>query len=100
MIYQRQIEVQVVMDRAENNFKETLRLIQDAEKDGNIVLMTEMGLMECPLEMFCQQDADGILYDLNRDEATTLHLGNEGLERWVNDYAVAKVIRYLKENQK
>ena len=27
-------------------------------------------------------------------------LGNEGLVRWVNDYAVAKVIRYLKENQK
>ena len=56
-----------------DNFKETLSLIKDA---------------------------DNILYDLNRDEATTLTLGNEGLVRWVNDYAVAKVIRYLKENQK
>lgn len=88
------------MAAAESNFKETLRLIQDAEKDGKIVIMTEMGLMGASLEKFCQQDADGILYDLNRDEATTLTLGNEGLVRWVNDYAVAKVIRYLKENQK
>ena len=88
------------MAAAESNFKETLRLIQDAEKDGKIVMMTEMGLMKCPLDKFCQQEADSILYDLNRDEATTLTLGHDGLVRWVNDYAVAKVIRYLKENQK
>lgn len=56
--------------------------------------------MKCPLDKFCQQEADSILYDLNRDEATTLTLGHDGLVRWVNDYAVAKVIRYLKENQK
>lgn len=61
------------MEAPESNFKETLSLIKDA---------------------------DGILYDLNRDEATTLTLGNEGLVRWVNDYAVAKVIRHLKEDQK
>lgn len=85
------------MEAPESNFKETLSLIKDAEKRGDIVIMTEMGLMGVSLEKFCQQDADGILYDLNRDEATTLTLGNEGLVRWVNDYAVAKVIRYLKE---
>lgn len=88
------------MVSSDNNFKETLRLIKDLEKDGILVIMTEMGLMEVSLERFCQQDADGILYDLNRDEATTLTLGNEGLVRWVNDYAVAKVIRHLKEKQK
>ena len=80
-----------------DSFKETLSLIKDAEKRGDIVIMTEMGLMGVSLEKFCQQDADGILYDLNRDEGTTLTLGNEGLVRWANDYAVAKVIRYLKE---
>ena len=85
------------MEAPESNFKETLSLIKDAEKRGDIVIMTGIGLIECPLDKFCQQDADGILYDLNRDEATTLTLGNEGLVRWVNDYAVAKVIRYLKE---
>jgi predicted amidohydrolase len=88
------------MEAPESNFKETLDLIRKAEKEGKIVLMTEMGLMGVSMEKFCQQDADNILYDLNRDEATTLTLGNEGLVRWVNDYAVAKVIRYLKENQK
>ena len=84
------------MGAPESNFKETLTLIKDAEKRGDIVLMTEMGLMSVSLEKFCQQDADNILYDLNRDEATTLTLGHDGLVRWVNDYAVAKVIRYLK----
>ena len=83
-----------------DNFRETLSLIKDAERRGNIVIMTEMGLMDVSLEKFCEQDADSILYDLNRDEATTLTLGCDGLVRWVNDYAVAKVIRYLKENQK
>ena len=83
------------MEAPESNFKETLSLIKDAEKRGDIVIMTEMGLMGVSLEKFCQQDADGILYDLNRDEGTTLTLGNEGLVRWINDYAVAKVIRYL-----
>lgn len=78
-------------------FSEALELVRDAEKSGGIVIMTEIGLIEVSLEKFCQQDADNILYDLNRDEATTLTLGNEGLVRWVNDYAVAKVIRYLKE---
>ena len=87
------------MASSDNSFKETLRLIKEAEKSGNIILMTEMGLIEVSLEKFCQQDADGILYDLNRDEATTLHLGNEGLVRWVNDYAVAKVIRELKKGK-
>lgn len=83
-----------------DDFKETLRLIREAEKDGKIVIMTEMGLMDVSLEKFCEQDADSILYDLNRDEATTLTLGYDGLVRWVNDYAVAKVIRHLKQNQK
>ena len=84
----------------QENFKKTLKLIKDLEKQGILVIMTEMGLLESPLDKFCQQDADGILFDLNRDEATTLTLGNEGLVRWVNDYAVAKVIRHLKDNQK
>lgn len=84
------------MGQVESSFKETLEFIRKAE--GKIVVMTELGLMEMPLDKFCKQDADSILYDLNRDEGTTLTLGSEGMVRWVNDYAVAKVIRYLKEN--
>lgn len=77
------------------NFEKTLSLIQETEKQGNVVFMTMCGLMATPIEKFCRQSADCLLYDLNRDEATTLTLGRDGLERWVNDYAVAKIIRYL-----
>lgn len=80
-----------------DRFSDALELVRDAEKSGDIVLMTEIGLIEVSLEKFCQQDADGILYELNRDESTTLALGSDGMERWINDYAVAKVIRCLKE---
>lgn len=83
----------------ESNFKEVLTLIRDLERDGILVIKTEMGLMEVSLERFCQQDADSILWNLNRDEGTTLTLGSDGMERWVNDYAVAKVIRKLKEEK-
>lgn len=78
-------------------FSEALELVRDAEKSGGIVIMTEIGLIEVSLEKFCRQDADCILYELNRDEATTLTLGSDGMERWINDYAVAKVIRCLKD---
>ena len=77
------------------NFDSTLSLIQEKEEQGKVVFMTACGLMVAPIEKFCRQSADGLLYDLNRDEATTLTLGGQGLERWVNDYATAKVIRYL-----
>lgn len=84
----------------DTDFKKTLDTIRDAESEGRVVIMTVVGLMDVPIEQFCSQDADGILYDLNRDEVTTLTLGSDGMNRWINDYAVAKVIRYLRENQK
>lgn len=77
------------------NFKETFERIRKNEEQGMITMMTVCGMMSMPIENFCRQSADGLLYDLNRDEATTVCLGSQGLERWVNDYAAAKVIRYL-----
>lgn len=77
------------------NFEKTLEIIKQNENMGSVVFMTRFGLMACNLERFVRQSADGLLYDLDRDEATTLALGESGLERWVNDYATAKVIRYL-----
>jgi hypothetical protein len=41
------------------------------------------------------QPTDGLLYDLNRDEATVLILIDD--PKWINDYAVCKVIRTLKK---
>ena len=82
------------------NFDKTLAIVLDNEKQGFLTVMTEFGLMQCNMERFVRQSAEGLLYDLNRDEATTLALGKEGLERWVNDYAAAKVIRYLLDELK
>jgi hypothetical protein len=62
---------------------------------GNIVFMGVEGLMTLPLDKFVEQPVDGILYDLNRDEVVTLTLIDD--PKWVNDYAVAKVIRELKK---
>ena len=48
----------------------------------------------CPLKEFLKQPAEGILYDLNRSEVVVLQFIKD--QKWVNDYAVAKVIRELK----
>ena len=80
---------------SKENFEKTLAIVKDNESKGVVSIMTCCGLMSCNIERLCRQSADGLLYDLNRDEATTLTLGRAGNERWVNDYAVAMVIRYL-----
>lgn len=77
------------------NFDKTLAIVKQNESKGIVTIMTACGLMSCNIERICNQCADGLLYDLNRDEVTTLTLGQNGNERWVNDYAVAMVIRYL-----
>lgn len=80
---------------SKDNFEKTLAIIKENESKGMVTFMTECGMMTTPIESLCRQSADGLLYDLNRDEATTLHLGKVGMGRWVNDYAVAQVIRFL-----
>ena len=49
------------------------------------------------LDDFVRQPADGILWDLNRDEACAL--SNAPDIRWVNDFAVALTIRKLVEQR-
>jgi hypothetical protein len=51
--------------------------------------------MVADLDEFIKQPADGILYDLNRLEETALTFIDD--PKWVNDFAVALVIRKLKE---
>lgn len=73
----------------------TLEYIRQKEREGKISFMTIEGLMSMPLEDFINQPAEGMLYDLNRDKVTTLTTSPE--VRWINDYAVAVAIIYLKE---
>ena len=79
----------------EEIFDKTLATVLENERKGKVTYMTGMGLMTSTLESFCRQDADGVLYDLNRDRATTITHGRNGGGRWINDYAVATVIEYL-----
>ena len=76
--------------------------IREQREQGNIVIADFDGLKTTPLAEFLDQPADGILYDLNRLEACTLTLAEQNPEdlRWINDLAVAMVIRELKGKTK
>ena len=76
-------------------FEQTLDVIRGQEKHGNITIETIEGLAVIPLDDIVNWEADSLLYDLNRDKSTTITLGRDGMERWINDYAVAVVIEYL-----
>ena len=66
-----------------------------AERDkGNIVFRgLPDQLMTAPLDEFVEQPAEGMLYDLNRLEEISLTFLKD--PKWVNDFAVALVIRKL-----
>ena len=76
-------------------FERVLDVIRSQEKCGNITIETIEGLKVIPLDDIVNWEADSLLYDLNRDKSTTIALGRDGMERWINDYAVAVVIEYL-----
>ena len=63
-------------------------------ENGNIVIVTQEGLRGVKLSDIIKQPADGLLYDLNRDEATILTFIDN--PKWINDFAACKVIRALK----
>ena len=73
-------------------------IILSEYKKGNIVVSTFEGLQVMPLNEFIKQPAEGMLYDLNRNEAVVLTFIND--PKWVNDYACAKVIKKLAEGNK
>lgn len=70
-----------------------------AEKEkGNLgFLARHGGLRIVPLDEFVEQPAEGILYDLNRPEEVALTFLDD--PKWVNDFAVALVIRKLVEQR-
>ena len=68
--------------------------ILEEYKKGNIVVYTFEGLMVMPIKDIVNQPTSGLLYDLNRDEATILTSIDD--PKWINDYACAKVIEELK----
>ena len=84
------------LKQAQKKANENIRdIILKESNDGNIIVACFDGLQKMKLSEFIEQPIEGILYDLNRDEAVVLTFINE--PKWVNDFAVAKVIRALKE---
>lgn len=77
----------------ENDFIKDV-ILQEYE-DGNIVIQEYDGLRKIKLQEFIEQPVEGLLYDLNRDEMTVLTFVKDS--KWINDYAVSKVIRALKQ---
>lgn len=79
-------------------FEECVKQLEDIVNKGGIFFMACDGIHTMNMDDFLSQPADGILYDLNRDEATTKTLAknNELNSRWINDLAVAYVIKALK----
>lgn len=73
------------------------KILEECKK-GNIVVDGADGLQVIPIKEFIKQPVEGMLYDLNRDAATILTFINN--QKWVNDYAVMKVIIELKKRIK
>lgn len=69
-------------------------LISEEYEKGNIVVASLGELQIYSLTEFVKQPIEGILYDLNRSEAVVLTFLSD--PKWINDYAVCKVIRELK----
>ena len=76
----------------QNDIKE---MILAEYKKGNIVVSTFEGLQVAPLKEIIKQPIDGLLYDLNRNEAVVLTFIND--PKWINDYAMVQVVRELKQ---
>ena len=77
--------------------QEKIDFILAKKKEGKAVYyVSPKELAVSALEDLCNQPADGVLYDLNRDEASILAFAGEDNPYWVNNYATAQVIRYLK----
>ena len=77
--------------------KITFDQIVEEYKKGNIVCFTCTGLMIYNLDEIINQNIDGLLYDINRDEATILSMQGD---KWVNDYALTKVVRRMNKKIK
>lgn len=73
--------------------------ILKAHKNGEISYMVDDGrIMKARFEDFIEQPADGILFDLNRLPEVTMTLFKKSKSsRWINDIAMAYVIKGLKD---
>ena len=82
----------------EMRLKEKAQLTEavfDSFSKGNIVFITEEGFYQSAIEDFIKQPLEGMLYDLNRNEAVIRTEANEDKGwRWVHDLSMVKLLEY------
>ena len=77
--------------------KKYSELVLKEREKGNVVFIAIDEFRSAPVKDIVAQPVDGLLWDLNRDEATALtFMDREGMIHWVNNFAVALVVRELK----
>jgi hypothetical protein len=77
--------------------KKWSEIVLEERDKGNVVYLAIDTALVAPVKEIIKQPVDGLLWDLNRDEATALtFMDKEGMIHWVNNFAVALVIRELK----
>lgn len=83
----------------ENNFNDPRTYVLDMERKGFVVVDTKDGLQSMLLTDLAHKDTTSLLATCSRDFATLL--SSEGSNpRWRNDYVMALVVKYLKEQNK
>lgn len=87
-VYEKEINL------ASKNNEEIKDIVLKEYANGNIVVSGEEGIQAMPIKEFVKQPVEGMLYDLNRNEAVVLTFIKD--PKWINDYAVCKVIQVLK----
>ena len=77
--------------------KKWSEIVLEERDKGNVVYLAIDSVLSAPVKEIIKQPVDGLLWDLNRDEATALtFMDREDGLIWVNNFAVALVIRELK----
>ena len=82
---------------SEKQEKKWSEIVREEQGKGNVVYLCVDEVLSAPVKEIIKQPAEGLLWDLNRDEVTALTLmDKEGMIHWVNNFAVALVIKELK----
>lgn len=77
--------------------EELKKIILTFREEGKVVYCLPFNQLSVrSVAELCDQPADGILYDLNRDDMSILTFAGEDNPYWVNNMATATVIRYLR----
>jgi len=81
----------------EKQKKKWSEIVLEEQDKGNVVFLCVDSVIVAPIKEIVKQPTDGLLWDLNRDRVTALtFMDQEGMIHWVNNFAVALVIRELK----